>query len=76
MTLAFVLPEPGHAQLDLFDASGRRVRTLAGGEFTAGIHNASWDGAGADGAPEPAGIYFARLTTPHGATTRRLVRVR
>jgi hypothetical protein len=52
------------------------VRTLANGAFSAGPHDASWDGTGTGGAPEPAGIYFARLTTAHGAATRRLVRVR
>jgi subtilisin family serine protease len=76
VTVTFVLPDPGTVRLELFDASGRRVRTLASGAFSAGPHDASWDGTGANGAPEPAGIYFARVTTAQGAATRRLVRVR
>ena len=75
-TMVFSLASAGRADLALFDLSGRRVRTLATGELAAGPHSASWDGLGDDGRPAPAGLYFARLDTPAGSVTQRVVRAR
>jgi len=75
-TIAFVLPGPGRARVEVFDAAGRSVRVLADGAFEAGTRSARWDGADATGRPAAAGVYFARLTSTHGSDTRRLVRLR
>jgi flagellar hook assembly protein FlgD len=72
--LDFELPTAGVAELAVFDASGRRVATLAEGEQSAGVHSASWDGRSAGGARAAAGLYFARLVTPQGSVSRRIVR--
>ncbi len=38
-TINFALPEAARVELGVYDLSGRRVMTLAGGEMTAGRHN-------------------------------------
>ena len=38
------LPRPGRVRLVILDASGRRIRGLADGEFAAGPHEFTWDG--------------------------------
>jgi uncharacterized membrane protein len=72
--LEFDLPSAGNAELAVFDAAGRRVATLADGEQPAGRHAATWDGHATGGERVAAGLYFARLTTPQGVVSRRIVR--
>jgi hypothetical protein len=55
-------------RLDLFDVTGRRVRTLLEGPAGADARTVAWDGLDASGAPAAPGTYFARLTV-HGAET-------
>lgn len=62
-TIAFDLPAPDRATLAVYDAAGRRVRTiLRGAPLARGEHAASWDARDDSGAPLPAGIYFVALT--------------
>ncbi len=76
-TVAFRIPENATAgedvDLTLFDASGRRVRTLARGRYLPGAHEATWDGTGADGRRAAAGVYFFRLKAGKERLTRKLV---
>jgi glucose/arabinose dehydrogenase len=58
---SFTLASPGEAELDVFDAAGRRVITLARGEFPAGEQRAHWDGRDADGHRVAPGVYRVRL---------------
>jgi len=72
--LDFALPSAASAELTVFDAAGRRVATLVQGDLPAGRHSATWDGRAASGERAAAGLYFARLTTPQGSVSRRIVR--
>jgi uncharacterized membrane protein len=72
--LDFELPGAATAELAVFDLSGRRVATLVQGEQSPGRHSATWDGREAGGERVAAGVYFARLTTPLGSVSRRIVR--
>jgi hypothetical protein len=76
VSLRFALPRAGGVRLTLVDVGGRRVRTLLDGEFAAGPHEALWNGRTDDGAPAPAGLYWARLEAGGESAVRRLVRVR
>ncbi|MDZ4804181.1 MAG: M6 family metalloprotease domain-containing protein [Candidatus Eisenbacteria bacterium] len=62
-----------HLTLVLFDAVGRRIRTLLDQLLPAGEHRVHWDGADDAGRAVPAGIYFARANGPGGTVVRRLV---
>jgi len=73
--VSFVMPQAGDAELQVFDAGGRRVRALAHGRVTAGAHAVDWDGRDEHGHTAPAGMYWTRLMTPMGTITARLVRV-
>jgi hypothetical protein len=72
-TLEFAMAAPGRAVLEIFDASGRRVRRLAEGEFTAQVHRVAWDSRNDAGTRVASGAYFARLTTGDRILTQRLV---
>lgn len=70
--LRFELARGGEVTLDLFDALGRRVVTLARRDFEAGAHEIGWDGRGDDGRLVANGVYFLRLRTAQGDHGRRL----
>jgi flagellar hook assembly protein FlgD len=64
--VVFSLPRRMTAQLSVFDVTGRRVRTLAGGELAAGEHRVPWDGRDQSGRSAAAGAYFVRLDVASG----------
>jgi hypothetical protein len=74
--LHFGLPAAQAASLTVYDASGRAVRTLAGGAALAGYHVVEWNGCDDAGRVAPTGVYFARLQTAERTVTRRLIRIR
>lgn len=76
VSLRYALPRDGATRLTVLDIGGRVVARLADGYVTAGWHVAPWDGHGPDGRPAPAGVYLARLESPAGVVTTRLIRLR
>jgi hypothetical protein len=71
-TIAFTLSNPGAARLEIFDASGRLVRTLIDRPMTAGAHQILWDGLDADGRDVGSGVYFYRLRAGAFEQSRRM----
>jgi hypothetical protein len=75
--LAFTLSSADRIELAVFEASGRRVRTLIPDSWrNAGPHAVTWDGTDDRGRPVAAGVLFVRLRTSHGTDRTMLVRVR
>jgi hypothetical protein len=66
-TVSFDLARTGHARVEVFDCTGRRIRTLTDGSLAAGAYSRSWDGRDDTGRPVPSGVYYCRLST--GGTT-------
>ena len=54
-------------RLDVFDASGQRVRSLVDGFVTSGIHQVSWNGLDDEGVAVASGTYVARLYSTGGS---------
>ncbi len=67
----FQLAHAADITLELFDAQGRRVATLARGAWPAGIHHASWAATHA-----ASGLYLVRYRHPAGEDLRRIALVR
>jgi hypothetical protein len=57
--------------LDVFDLNGRHVQTLARSTYAAGSHTVLWQ---ADHLSS--GVYFIRMTTPHGQRMHKALLVR
>lgn len=68
----FALPASGPARLTLYGADGRRIRTLADGERSVGLHALLWDGRDDGGRRVAPGVYWARLEFA-GSVLRRAV---
>ena len=66
--IRFGITKFGHVILTVHDVTGRVVERLVDGRMPAGVHEVTW-GAG----DVPSGVYFARLVTPGGTYTRKLV---
>jgi gingipain R len=66
----FAVPSSGHAELSVFDMSGRVVETLVSGEIAAGDHTVNWN------AETAGGIYFLRLTTSGQTVVKNCVVLR
>ena len=76
-TIPYRLSRTAFVELVVYDALGRRVRTLVRGREGGGAHVATWDGRDAAGVPVPGGVYFYRLRVGDTfAATRRMVRLR
>lgn len=60
-SLALALPREGNVTAVVYDASGRRVRTLADGVRPAGTVRLDWDGADESGRRAAAGAYFVKV---------------
>lgn len=70
--LRFRLPESGDVTLEIYGVKGEVVWRQRLGRLPAGEHRVGWDGTAA-GRPAPAGLYFARLTSPFGTRTAKLM---
>jgi hypothetical protein len=60
--LRFIVPETSQVTIDLFDTSGRRVRSLVREILDAGPQSFGFDGRGQSGRDLAPGMYFVRLT--------------
>jgi hypothetical protein len=64
------------AELSVFDAGGRRVKTLLGGPLAAGEHRVDWTGRDEAGHAAPPGIFFLRLRVGERMAVRKVLLVR
>jgi hypothetical protein len=76
-TIRFGVPVSGDVAVEIFDVSGRRVRTLLEGVRERGReHVLEWNGKDDSGRTLPSGVYFAVLRTARGTVTHKLVLIR
>ena len=71
--LRFQLDKDANVSLDVYDAAGAYVTTLASGPYVRGTYEARWDGTDARGTRVGSGVYFARLAGSGATVTRKMV---
>jgi hypothetical protein len=74
--IRFITDNPGVVQVDIFDISGRWVRSLANSHFEPGNHKIAWDGTDNKGSQLKHGQYLCRVTTERSAETQKLILLR
>ena len=72
----FGLPRNSEIDVAMFDARGRKVRTLWHGPMGAGQHTLAWDGLTDRLGAAPSGAYFYRLRVDGRTLTGRLLLTR
>ena len=71
------LDHAADAEVGLFDTQGRRVRALSSRRaLGSGLTEWAWDGRDDHGRLLPSGRYWARASTPNGATRLPVVLIR
>jgi hypothetical protein len=73
--IPFAIPAGGEGsavRVQVFDMSGRLVKTVVDATMSAGEHEAVWDGLDESGNSVPAGVYFYRLSAGSFSETRKL----
>ncbi|MCP4582630.1 MAG: T9SS type A sorting domain-containing protein [candidate division Zixibacteria bacterium] len=68
--ISFNLASPGNVELEIFDISGRLVRTLISAEMGSGYHQVIWDGTNNQQTVVSSGIYFYKLSTADKSSTK------
>jgi hypothetical protein len=74
--IAYSVATQGHVTLNIFDVTGRLVRTLADGNDAAGEHSVTWNGQDDTGRDMPSGVYITEITSSSGTATGRVVLTR
>jgi len=72
-TIRYTLTEPASVRLCIYDALGRRVRTLVTAEMHAGSHSVPWNGLDESGRELPSGVYLCRLTAGSQEASHRML---
>ncbi|HPF34758.1 MAG TPA: M14 family zinc carboxypeptidase [Candidatus Krumholzibacteria bacterium] len=70
------LPAAGDLTVQVFNARGQMVRSLAAGDMASGRHVLSWDGRDASGRAVSSGLYFVRAAAGRERVVERLTLVR
>lgn len=65
----------GAVSLEIFDVTGRRVKSLLNENRAAGTWRVTWDGTTDAGTRVSSGVYFYRIQAPHFQQTRRMTLV-
>lgn len=74
-TISYALPARAQVKVEIFDVTGRLVRTLKEESQDQGSHQVYWDGQKNGGGPAPTAVYFCRISAGDQVASRRLVKV-
>jgi flagellar hook assembly protein FlgD len=61
--------------LEVYDVTGRAVKTLVKGTLDAGAHSIQWSGIANGGTRLPSGVYMYRLQAGKNSAQRKLILV-
>jgi hypothetical protein len=59
--IQFDLPQNSRVKVAIYDILGNEVKVLVDGDWSAGVHHATWTGENNAGQQVPSGVYFYRI---------------
>lgn len=71
--ISFQIPVAGHVYINIYDVSGKLVRTLVDEHKERGLHAVGWDGKDNNSNTLATGVYFYRLQAGSYSETRKMV---
>jgi hypothetical protein len=74
-TIRYLLSEPSHISLKVFDISGRLVKTLFNGFHEAGSYTVYWDGKNHENKRVPSGVYYYQLKIGPKKITKNIIKL-
>jgi len=75
-TITLSLPQDSRVSLQVYDVTGRKVRTLADQPLPAGVHKIAWDGRNEGGEAVSSGVYIYRVQAGAFVESRKMVLLR
>ncbi|HEX7879565.1 MAG TPA: FlgD immunoglobulin-like domain containing protein [Candidatus Eisenbacteria bacterium] len=63
----------GRVKVEIFDVTGRLVRSLVDAKMPAGVHEVTWDGGNEAGSSVPSGMYFYRMSAEDFVAAKKLL---
>lgn len=72
-SIRFELPVAGRVSVQVFDLTGRLMRTLVDATMEAAAHVVPWDGTDDSGRPVASGAYYCRVTTDAATATAKMM---
>jgi N-acetylneuraminic acid mutarotase len=74
--ISFNIAKPSMANLRIYDASGRIIKTLLSSNLESGAYNLTWNGRDDNDRAVAEGVYFYTLETDNHSSTKKLVLTR
>jgi hypothetical protein len=74
--MSYSLARGADVDASVYDVRGTRVKSLDSGWRARGVRDLSWDGTDDHGARVSSGVYYVRLRTPDGMTSRKVTLLR
>ncbi len=71
--IAYSIPAPGHAVIQIYNIKGQVVRTLLNGNVAAGNHSMVFNGLDDNGNSIASGIYFYRISHNDQSITKKMI---
>ena len=72
-TFSFSVPVEGNISLNIYDMSGRLIRSLVDGMLDQGYHNMVWNGLDNNGQAVSSGLYIYSLQGDDVSITKKMV---
>ena len=74
--IPFQLPQTEHVTMTIYNAYGRKVRTLINQSYQAGTHSVIWDSQDQNGSPVSSGLYICEIRAGHFTAIQKMNLVR
>jgi endo-1,4-beta-xylanase len=72
--IPFELDQAGEIQIEIINAAGQSIQTLANGSFPEGVHTVTWNGRDSSGNHAPSGVYFYQLQSRNAKSVQKQTR--
>jgi hypothetical protein len=69
----FNLQQPQNVKIDIFNTQGKKVKTLANSNFSAGEHQVIWNGTNQNGSNVASGVYFYKMQAGKYTSTKKMI---
>jgi immune inhibitor A len=73
--IRFEVFKEAHVKLEIFDITGRKIRTLDQRTLSRGIYAVFWDGSNEPGNDVGSGVYFYRITVDDSSISRKMLKL-
>jgi hypothetical protein len=70
--ISFSLPQSQKVLIQVFDGSGRLIKTIANEQMQAGVHQLTWNATNGNGTAVAKGIYYLKFTSGNYVETKKM----